>query len=146
MGAGGGGFSNATQDADTAPGNGRGIHRGRGLAGQRREVPEAPVGRRATHGPTVQPSWSEVPSSLLLQGRFQGLDLNEELYLGGYPNYASIAKTGLSSGFIGEKQAVAEAGCGTGGVGRGSLHAWRDVPRMRAADQNRGVFNPNLLI
>ncbi|XP_067328854.1 basement membrane-specific heparan sulfate proteoglycan core protein isoform X5 [Anolis sagrei] len=35
------------------------------------------------------------------QGKFQGLDLNEGLYLGGYPNYAAIAKTGLSSGFIG---------------------------------------------
>ncbi|XP_019367559.1 PREDICTED: basement membrane-specific heparan sulfate proteoglycan core protein, partial [Gavialis gangeticus] len=35
------------------------------------------------------------------QGKFQGLDLNEELYLGGYPSYAAIAKTGLSSGFIG---------------------------------------------
>ncbi|XP_039223672.1 basement membrane-specific heparan sulfate proteoglycan core protein isoform X11 [Crotalus tigris] len=35
------------------------------------------------------------------QGRFQGLDLNEELYLGGYPNYAAIAKTGLGSGFVG---------------------------------------------
>uniref|UniRef100_A0A7M4G0T5 Basement membrane-specific heparan sulfate proteoglycan core protein n=1 Tax=Crocodylus porosus TaxID=8502 RepID=A0A7M4G0T5_CROPO len=35
------------------------------------------------------------------QGKFQGLDLNEELYLGGYPSYAAVAKTGLSSGFIG---------------------------------------------
>ncbi|XP_066493850.1 basement membrane-specific heparan sulfate proteoglycan core protein isoform X4 [Tiliqua scincoides] len=35
------------------------------------------------------------------QGRFQGLNLNEGLYLGGYPNYAAIAKTSLSSGFIG---------------------------------------------
>ncbi|XP_060115564.1 basement membrane-specific heparan sulfate proteoglycan core protein [Heteronotia binoei] len=35
------------------------------------------------------------------QGKFQGLDLNEGLYLGGYPNYAAVAKTGLSSGFIG---------------------------------------------
>ncbi|KAJ7306581.1 hypothetical protein JRQ81_009947, partial [Phrynocephalus forsythii] len=35
------------------------------------------------------------------QGKFQGLDLNEGLYLGGYPNYAAVAKTGLSSGFVG---------------------------------------------
>ncbi|XP_063001421.1 basement membrane-specific heparan sulfate proteoglycan core protein [Elgaria multicarinata webbii] len=35
------------------------------------------------------------------QGKFQGLDLNEGLYLGGYPNYAAVTKTGLSSGFIG---------------------------------------------
>ncbi|KAM8927903.1 basement membrane-specific heparan sulfate proteoglycan core protein [Pelodytes ibericus] len=35
------------------------------------------------------------------QGKFQGLDLNEELFLGGYPNYEVIAKTGLSSGFVG---------------------------------------------
>ncbi|KAJ6656843.1 hypothetical protein lerEdw1_003174 [Lerista edwardsae] len=35
------------------------------------------------------------------QGRFQGLNLNEGLYLGGYPNYAAVAKTGLNSGFIG---------------------------------------------
>ncbi|KAM6218940.1 basement membrane-specific heparan sulfate proteoglycan core protein [Rhynchocyon petersi] len=35
------------------------------------------------------------------QGKFQGLDLNEELYLGGYPDYGAIHKAGLSSGFIG---------------------------------------------
>ncbi|XP_058532481.1 basement membrane-specific heparan sulfate proteoglycan core protein isoform X2 [Ochotona princeps] len=35
------------------------------------------------------------------QGKFQGLDLNEELYLGGYPDYAAIPKAGLSSGFVG---------------------------------------------
>ena len=35
-------------------------------------------------------------------GWFQGLDLNEELYLGGYPDYGAIPKAGLSSGFIGE--------------------------------------------
>ncbi|XP_066838054.1 basement membrane-specific heparan sulfate proteoglycan core protein isoform X7 [Anser cygnoides] len=35
------------------------------------------------------------------QGKFQGLDLNEELYLGGYPDYAAVAKTGLSQGFVG---------------------------------------------
>uniref|UniRef100_A0ABM5EK41 Basement membrane-specific heparan sulfate proteoglycan core protein isoform X2 n=1 Tax=Pogona vitticeps TaxID=103695 RepID=A0ABM5EK41_9SAUR len=35
------------------------------------------------------------------QGKFQGLDLNEGLYLGGHPNYAAITKTGLNSGFVG---------------------------------------------
>ncbi|XP_014117185.1 PREDICTED: basement membrane-specific heparan sulfate proteoglycan core protein isoform X3 [Pseudopodoces humilis] len=35
------------------------------------------------------------------QGRFQGLDLNEELYLGGYPDISAVAKTGLSRGFMG---------------------------------------------
>ncbi|XP_029434740.1 basement membrane-specific heparan sulfate proteoglycan core protein isoform X5 [Rhinatrema bivittatum] len=35
------------------------------------------------------------------QGKFQGLDLNEELYLGGYPNYDAISKTGLRNGFVG---------------------------------------------
>ncbi|XP_049659348.1 basement membrane-specific heparan sulfate proteoglycan core protein isoform X12 [Accipiter gentilis] len=35
------------------------------------------------------------------QGKFQGLDLNEELYLGGYPDFSTVAKTGLSRGFMG---------------------------------------------
>ncbi|XP_064028426.1 basement membrane-specific heparan sulfate proteoglycan core protein isoform X3 [Pogoniulus pusillus] len=35
------------------------------------------------------------------QGKFQGLDLNEELYLGGYPDFSVVAKTGLSQGFMG---------------------------------------------
>ncbi|XP_041319302.1 basement membrane-specific heparan sulfate proteoglycan core protein isoform X8 [Pyrgilauda ruficollis] len=35
------------------------------------------------------------------QGKFQGLDLNEELYLGGYPDIGAVAKTGLSQGFMG---------------------------------------------
>ncbi|CAB1330005.1 unnamed protein product [Coregonus sp. 'balchen'] len=35
-------------------------------------------------------------------GKFQGLDLNEELYVGGYPNYTLLAKTAsLKTGFIG---------------------------------------------
>lgn len=57
-----------------------------------------------TCGPAFQPFQTKVPSSASFQGRFQGLDLNEELYLGGYPNYAAIAKTGLGSGFVGEMQ------------------------------------------
>ncbi|KAM6977222.1 basement membrane-specific heparan sulfate proteoglycan core protein [Aplochiton taeniatus] len=36
------------------------------------------------------------------QGKFQGLDLNEELHVGGYPNYSLLAKTaGIDSGFVG---------------------------------------------
>nr|XP_033484843.1 basement membrane-specific heparan sulfate proteoglycan core protein isoform X12 [Epinephelus lanceolatus] len=36
------------------------------------------------------------------QGKFQGLDLNEELHVGGYPNYTLLAKTaGIKSGFVG---------------------------------------------
>ncbi|XP_029911416.1 basement membrane-specific heparan sulfate proteoglycan core protein isoform X2 [Myripristis murdjan] len=36
------------------------------------------------------------------QGKFQGLDLNEELYIGGYPNYTLLAKTaGIKTGFVG---------------------------------------------
>ncbi|XP_070400895.1 basement membrane-specific heparan sulfate proteoglycan core protein isoform X2 [Nothobranchius furzeri] len=36
------------------------------------------------------------------QGKFQGLDLNEDLYLGGYPNYTVLTKTaGIKSGFVG---------------------------------------------
>ncbi|XP_063033257.1 basement membrane-specific heparan sulfate proteoglycan core protein isoform X2 [Melospiza melodia melodia] len=35
------------------------------------------------------------------QGKFRGLDLNEELYLGGYPDIGAVAKTGLSRGFMG---------------------------------------------
>lgn len=44
-----------------------------------------------------------VPTLLCLQGKFQGLDLNEELYLGGYPDIGAVAKTGLSRGFMGER-------------------------------------------
>lgn len=43
-----------------------------------------------------------VPTHLCPQGKFQGLDLNEELYLGGYPDFSTVAKTGLSRGFMGE--------------------------------------------
>lgn len=37
------------------------------------------------------------------QGKFQGLDLNEELHVGGYPNYTVLAKTaGIKTGFVGK--------------------------------------------
>ncbi|XP_078144123.1 basement membrane-specific heparan sulfate proteoglycan core protein [Centroberyx gerrardi] len=36
------------------------------------------------------------------QGKFQGLDLNEELHVGGYPNYTLLSKTaGIKAGFVG---------------------------------------------
>ncbi|KAM3617456.1 uncharacterized protein V6R79_006391 [Siganus canaliculatus] len=36
------------------------------------------------------------------QGKFQGLDLNEELHVGGYPNYTALTKTaGIKTGFVG---------------------------------------------
>uniref|UniRef100_A0A3Q2D071 Heparan sulfate proteoglycan 2 n=1 Tax=Cyprinodon variegatus TaxID=28743 RepID=A0A3Q2D071_CYPVA len=41
------------------------------------------------------------------QGKFQGLDLNEELHVGGYPNYSSIGKTaGIKTGFVCIRQLV----------------------------------------
>ncbi|XP_053096921.1 basement membrane-specific heparan sulfate proteoglycan core protein isoform X12 [Pangasianodon hypophthalmus] len=44
----------------------------------------------------------EAPVNGTSQGKFQGLDLNEELFVGGYPNYSMIAKTAeLNSGFVG---------------------------------------------
>ncbi|XP_067423107.1 basement membrane-specific heparan sulfate proteoglycan core protein isoform X3 [Emydura macquarii macquarii] len=55
--------------------------------------------RNLTQGSLVLDSHPPVNGTS--QGKFQGLDLNEELYLGGYPNYAAITKTGLSSGFVG---------------------------------------------
>ncbi|XP_054464444.1 basement membrane-specific heparan sulfate proteoglycan core protein isoform X3 [Anoplopoma fimbria] len=36
------------------------------------------------------------------QGKFKGLDLNEDLHVGGYPNYTVLAKTaGIKTGFVG---------------------------------------------
>ncbi len=41
------------------------------------------------------------------QGKFKGLDLNEDLFVGGYPNYSMLAKTaGLKTGFVGEKTVI----------------------------------------
>lgn len=41
------------------------------------------------------------------QGKFKGLDLNEDLFVGGYPNYSMLAKTaGLKTGFVGEKTII----------------------------------------
>ncbi|XP_026550165.1 basement membrane-specific heparan sulfate proteoglycan core protein-like, partial [Notechis scutatus] len=69
--------------------------------------------RNLTQGSLVVDGHPAVNGSS--QGRFQGLDLNEELYLGGYPNYAAIAKTGLSGGFVGEMKAA-----------DGSVQGWGD--------------------
>ncbi|XP_045441015.1 basement membrane-specific heparan sulfate proteoglycan core protein isoform X13 [Pipistrellus kuhlii] len=55
--------------------------------------------RSLTQGSLIVGSLAPVNGSS--QGKFQGLDLNEELYLGGYPDYGAIPKAGLSSGFIG---------------------------------------------
>ncbi|XP_072101165.1 basement membrane-specific heparan sulfate proteoglycan core protein isoform X3 [Mobula birostris] len=42
------------------------------------------------------------PTNGSSQGNFRGLDLNEELYVGGYPNFDNISKvTGSNSGFVG---------------------------------------------
>ncbi|XP_034151976.1 basement membrane-specific heparan sulfate proteoglycan core protein isoform X5 [Esox lucius] len=44
----------------------------------------------------------EAPVNGSSQGKFQGLDLNEELHVGGYPNYTILAKTaGIGTGFVG---------------------------------------------
>ncbi|XP_043356008.1 basement membrane-specific heparan sulfate proteoglycan core protein isoform X9 [Dermochelys coriacea] len=55
--------------------------------------------RNLTQGSLVLDSHPPVNGTS--QGKFQGLDLNEELYLGGYPDYNAVAKSGLSSGFVG---------------------------------------------
>ncbi|XP_026099661.1 basement membrane-specific heparan sulfate proteoglycan core protein isoform X25 [Carassius auratus] len=44
----------------------------------------------------------EAPINGTSQGKFKGLDLNEDLFVGGYPNYSMLAKTaGLKTGFVG---------------------------------------------
>ncbi|XP_058409147.1 basement membrane-specific heparan sulfate proteoglycan core protein isoform X9 [Diceros bicornis minor] len=55
--------------------------------------------RSLTQGSLIVGSLAPVNGTS--QGKFQGLDLNEALYLGGYPDYSAIPKAGLSSGFIG---------------------------------------------
>ncbi|XP_076839971.1 basement membrane-specific heparan sulfate proteoglycan core protein isoform X4 [Brachyhypopomus gauderio] len=56
--------------------------------------------RNGTQGSLVVDG--EAPINGSSQGRFQGLDLNEELFVGGYPNYSRIAKTAeLKTGFVG---------------------------------------------
>ncbi|XP_032903838.1 basement membrane-specific heparan sulfate proteoglycan core protein isoform X7 [Amblyraja radiata] len=45
---------------------------------------------------------TNLPVNGSSQGSFRGLDLNEELYIGGYPNFDNISKvTGSNSGFMG---------------------------------------------
>ncbi|XP_066547238.1 basement membrane-specific heparan sulfate proteoglycan core protein isoform X4 [Amia ocellicauda] len=56
--------------------------------------------RNLTQGAIVVDDQTPVNGSS--QGKFQGLDLNEEMYVGGYPDYDSIFKTtGLKNGFVG---------------------------------------------
>ncbi|XP_057175223.1 basement membrane-specific heparan sulfate proteoglycan core protein isoform X6 [Triplophysa rosa] len=56
--------------------------------------------RNLTHGSLVVDG--EAPVNGTSQGKFKGLDLNEELFVGGYPNYTMLAKTaGLKTGFVG---------------------------------------------
>ncbi|XP_039611708.1 basement membrane-specific heparan sulfate proteoglycan core protein isoform X4 [Polypterus senegalus] len=56
--------------------------------------------RNQTQGSIVVDGQNPVKGSS--QGKFQGLDLNEQLYVGGYPDYKAISKTtGLTSGFVG---------------------------------------------
>ncbi|XP_044524651.1 basement membrane-specific heparan sulfate proteoglycan core protein [Gracilinanus agilis] len=55
--------------------------------------------RNLTQGSLIVGNLSPINGTS--QGKFQGLDLNEELYLGGYPDYGAIPKAGLSSGFVG---------------------------------------------
>ncbi|XP_073089464.1 basement membrane-specific heparan sulfate proteoglycan core protein isoform X4 [Manis javanica] len=55
--------------------------------------------RSLTQGSLIVGSLAPVNGTS--QGKFQGLDLNEELYLGGYPDYGAIPKAGLSNGFVG---------------------------------------------
>ncbi|XP_058849388.1 basement membrane-specific heparan sulfate proteoglycan core protein-like isoform X4 [Acipenser ruthenus] len=56
--------------------------------------------RNQTQGAIVVDDHAPVNGSS--QGKFQGLDLNEELHVGGYPDFAVISKTtGLKSGFVG---------------------------------------------
>ncbi|KAJ8258762.1 hypothetical protein COCON_G00177740 [Conger conger] len=58
------------------------------------------IHRNQTQGSLVVDG--EAPVNGSSQGKFQGLDLNEELYVGGYPNYSLISQTtGLKSGFVG---------------------------------------------
>lgn len=64
------------------------------------------------------------------QGKFQGLDLNEELYLGGYPDYTIVAKTGLSRGFVGMQW---DRGCGGAALGVGLSVSPRCVPQAVCA-------------
>lgn len=67
---------------------------------QVRPSPVSPISSPSPPLPSLCPAIPDIP--LPPQGKFQGLDLNEELYLGGYPDYGAIPKAGLSSGFVGE--------------------------------------------
>ncbi|XP_059511614.1 basement membrane-specific heparan sulfate proteoglycan core protein isoform X3 [Stegostoma tigrinum] len=56
--------------------------------------------RNLTHGSLFVDN--DPPINGSSQGNFRGLDLNEELYVGGYPHFENISKvTGSNSGFMG---------------------------------------------
>ncbi|XP_062314893.1 basement membrane-specific heparan sulfate proteoglycan core protein isoform X7 [Osmerus eperlanus] len=56
--------------------------------------------RNLTQGSIIVDGGTPVNGSS--QGKFQGLDLNEELHVGGYPNYTQLAKTAdIKTGFVG---------------------------------------------
>nr|XP_023690745.1 basement membrane-specific heparan sulfate proteoglycan core protein isoform X5 [Paramormyrops kingsleyae] len=56
--------------------------------------------RNTTQGAIIVDGQAPINGSS--QGKFQGLDLNEELHVGGYPNYSIVSKTtGLKNGFVG---------------------------------------------
>ncbi|XP_072552989.1 basement membrane-specific heparan sulfate proteoglycan core protein [Salminus brasiliensis] len=56
--------------------------------------------RNGTQGSLIVDQQAPINGSS--QGKFQGLDLNEELFVGGYPNYSMIAKTTEhKTGFVG---------------------------------------------
>lgn len=80
------------------------------------------------------------------QGKFQGLDLNEELYLGGYPDYGAIPKAGLSNGFVGEPPASPPA------PAKPHLAVWQSLWEPGRAQQGgwvglgRHPSTPHLLI
>nr|XP_033778769.1 basement membrane-specific heparan sulfate proteoglycan core protein isoform X4 [Geotrypetes seraphini] len=83
----------------------------------------------------------QLPVNGTSQGKFQGLDLNEELYLGGYPNYDTISKTGLKNGFVGcvsqlviQGEEVIFKNMDLSGQGISNCPTCRDQPC-----QNRGI-------
>ncbi|XP_028850828.1 basement membrane-specific heparan sulfate proteoglycan core protein isoform X4 [Denticeps clupeoides] len=56
--------------------------------------------RNLTSGSLIMDGQPPITGSS--QGKFHGLDLNEVLYVGGYPNYTLLAQTaGLNTGFVG---------------------------------------------
>ncbi|KAM8796373.1 basement membrane-specific heparan sulfate proteoglycan core protein [Eudromia elegans] len=95
--------------------------------------------RNLTHGSLALDGFPPVNGTS--QGKFQGLDLNEELYLGGYPDYGAVAKTGLSSGFVGcVRQLLIQGEEVTFGEAQLRAHGIANCPTCRDRPcQNGGV-------